>query len=443
MKYKDWKRWVKSLPWTKQWFILLILVRPIADNFYYLKDISPMLSPLYIVGALIPILIFFSVNSNSLQRKRKISVDNRILIWGILVFINITIILIYHVSLDLLGNVIQCMTPILVFYYLRRFISKKSDLIGILQTFLISILFPLILIPYNLVFNLRAFSMISESRGGGLRFAGGYADIMNFAIYIIGGMIIFSYFYLENKEVNWKKNRKSLYLICFILISIAGLYAIKHTASWGVFLMIFGLLVFALAFSRKAQPVLLVIIFGVGLLGQVIFESAIKPLLAKEVRVIEGEIPVERSFNGRAVRWKKYFLVWEKMDMFSHLFGVSLSNFEGGSDLSRAGLEDRPSDKSPIMISGGMHSDFVRVFFMTGIFGLGVYLFFLLGIFRRARFLDKPERFLVTSAVLTVVLYSLSANPLLYQPLMNLILPIFAFSALQKKQRKKLVKFYS
>ncbi|HRZ78170.1 MAG TPA: hypothetical protein P5248_12420, partial [Bacteroidales bacterium] len=56
MKHREWKHWVRSKPWALRWFIYLVLLRPVIDNLYYLKHVSPFLSPLYIVGVLSPLL---------------------------------------------------------------------------------------------------------------------------------------------------------------------------------------------------------------------------------------------------------------------------------------------------------------------------------------------------------------------------------------------------
>ena len=60
MSFKQWWAWYKGSPLFKKWFILLILLRPLIDNFYELKETSALASPLYIVGILTPILILLS-----------------------------------------------------------------------------------------------------------------------------------------------------------------------------------------------------------------------------------------------------------------------------------------------------------------------------------------------------------------------------------------------
>jgi hypothetical protein len=58
MTFREWKKWFKELPWSCKWFVIFILIRPVTDNFYNLKEISPVYSPLYILGILRRYLFF-------------------------------------------------------------------------------------------------------------------------------------------------------------------------------------------------------------------------------------------------------------------------------------------------------------------------------------------------------------------------------------------------
>ena len=87
MEYKDWKLWIGSLPWHLKWFVILVLIRPIVDNFYYLKNISPVLSPLYFVGITTPILCVIALIN---YRKKDYSVFDLLYgIWGLLMLISL------------------------------------------------------------------------------------------------------------------------------------------------------------------------------------------------------------------------------------------------------------------------------------------------------------------------------------------------------------------
>ena len=93
MEYKDWKNWIGSLPWYLKWFVILVLIRPIVDNFYYLKNISPVLSPLYFVGIATPILCTIALIN---YRKKDFSIFDLLYgIWGILMLVSLFFMFLY------------------------------------------------------------------------------------------------------------------------------------------------------------------------------------------------------------------------------------------------------------------------------------------------------------------------------------------------------------
>lgn len=81
MSFQAWKKWLLALPWSFRWFAILVLLRPILDVFYFLKEISPAISPLYIVGTLTPILIIFLFLTVHFPEKKRTSLVHSQLIY--------------------------------------------------------------------------------------------------------------------------------------------------------------------------------------------------------------------------------------------------------------------------------------------------------------------------------------------------------------------------
>lgn len=430
MRFREWRQWLGSLPWTRQWFVLLVLTRPVIDVFYFLKHVSPVLSPGYIVGALTPVLILLSFNSSSLPEKNRSKVDHYFLVWGGLVFINIVAVILLDSSLNTIGNALKYLLPILLFFYLRRFIRSKLDLHGLLQTFLYSAVFPALLLVYE---NVLEPISTQVTRGSEVRFYGGYADVFNYGFYIVGSFLILGYFYLQGEERRRSAGIHQRTLFFVFPVFVLGLFAIKHTSSWAVFLMLFMLLLLFRFRTSGLSVTFLLVLLGVSIFAQDIFESQIQPLVNTEIMVLEGEAEIEKSFHGRAGRWKRYFDIWKEMPVYSKLLGVSLYDFETSPERIHFELNRQLRQKIPIMLSGGMHSDYVRILFLSGGIGLALYLLFLFGIFQQRKRLVRGERYLVIGAILTVLLYSVSSNPNLYQPLLYYILPIFAYVLLPVK----------
>ena len=422
MSFREWKIWLKSLPFSMKWMVILILVRPIVDMFYFLKEVSPVISPLYIIGFLTPFLIGFSLLSKTFPKLIKSIVSDFIFsAWSLIVVFSLLVYLASNLDIGAVGDALRYLTPILLFFYFRHFINSKKNLKGILQTFLYSAYIPAFLLVYELLIGPINAEYLSEGRGGGARIQGAYADIMNYAIYATGAFLVKGYFFfIENKKRS-SKLKNLIGLLIVFSFSFMALIAIKQTSTWAVMISLIGL--FLILNLGNLKGLLIILLFSPLLLffAQKTYTSKIEPLVAKEYKVIRGEADIDRSFNGRMTRWKEYFEVWNEMPAEANLFGVLLSG----------------NDKAKVMISGGMHSDYVRVLFLSGIVGLLFYLFFIFTLFKRYFVLSKEDRFLVVGAVVSLLLYSITTNPLLYTPFIYAIIPIFCYAILPKTVLKK------
>lgn len=423
MTYKNWKIWMTRLPLSLKWFVILILIRPVADMFYFLKDISPFFSPLYVIGILTPLSILLSFVSRDFPKKYKSFVNDLYFgAWSLIVVFNLILLFAFQGGFGIMGDALKYATPIFLFYYIRHFIRSKVDLIGVLQSFYYSAFIPAGILLYELIFEPISPEYLSESRGGGARVQGAYADIMNYAIYITCALLIRCYFFLRSVSFKQVTNKKIINLVFVLLVCFAGLVSIKQTSSWVVVIfLVFLFLAFNLNNKKGVVSILILIPFII-IFGQSTFNSSIEPLIKKEYSVIEGDARIESSFNGRMSRWVKYFNIWlEEMPVSSNIFGSALSGHE----------------KVPVMLSGGMHSDYVRVIFLTGVLGLVFYLMFFVNLANRIKKVPVPERFLIWGAIGSILLYSISTTPLLYAPLIYCVYPIFAYAALPKPLLKK------
>ncbi len=420
--YQLWKNWYRQLHWTRKWFPIFVLIRPLVDNFFWLKEISFLLSPLTIVGVLTPVLCLASFSNPRMPGKIRNSVDSLMNSYGAVVLINCFVILIYHFSVEFFGEAIKFVTPTLLFLYARRFIQSKEDLIFILYTFLLSCSIPLTIFGYELIFGPIRPTYLSEGRGGGSRIRGQYGDIMSYAVYITGALLIYMYMYIDGMYSRWwigKKKITAKKMMVVFLVCLLGLISIKHVSSWTVFIFLCGVMV--LFNSKKSKSLIatfFVLVLLLPIFGPMLYKSQIEPLINKEINVVKGDAEVNRAFNGRVDRWENYFVIWGNLPLYSHFVGISFTGEE----------------KSPIMVSGGMHSDFVRNLFLGGFLGLSVFLLFFIVTFNRNSRFRVPERFLIVSAVGVFILYSISTLPTLYLPMLNYLLPIYAFAFLPRSR---------
>lgn len=420
MTFKEWWLWFKTLHFTKKWYIVLIIIRPILDNFYELKEISALASPLYIVGVLTPVFIFASFTSKKFPKKVKSGNDLPWAVFSTFLVFNCFIFYAIDLSVVALGDLIKYTTPILLYYYSRRFVQNAQDLHGILMAFLVSSFFPFAMMIYE-AFNPIAVQYIGEGRGGGSRIRGGYGDIMNYAVYIVGLFLVAGYFFLKNVYGKYRLVIKPWHMLVIFGFVIYGLTQIKHVSTWTVSLtLLLLLLVHNLRNLKGIFFVAILLACVLPFFAEDLYKAQIEPLINKEIKVADGEADESAAFNGRMSRWERYFEVWEQMPAVNHFIGVATSNF----------------DETVIMIGAGMHSDYVRLLFLTGFIGLTFYIIFLLSIGMNYFRLYMPEKFLLAGAVAALMLWSVSTIPLLYAPFLYITFPIFSFALLPANRQK-------
>jgi hypothetical protein len=418
MNFKAWLNWYRSLQISRKWFVILILLRPIIDNFYELKETSVLASPLYIVGILTPLLVLFSFTSKNFSNENKAVHDVLIKVFAFFLFGNCLYFFFTQFSISALGDVVKYTTPILLYFYARSFIRSKQDLDGILFSCLIACIFPLGMLLYESFVNPIAIEYISTGRGGGSRIRGAYADIMNYAVYIVLFFITISYWFLSNLYGKTKLKINAIHVASALVLVVYALSRIKHVSTWSVTFFVFLLLMIHNLRNVKGLIFVVVLLTIISsFFAQSIYDSQIEPLIGKELKVIEGESETNHAFNGRMNRWERYFEIWEQMPMMNHFIGITSANFP----------------ETDNMIGAGMHSDYVRLLFLTGFIGVAAYVLFILAVGSRYTQLRMPEKFLLASTVSALLLWSVSTIPTLYAPLIYFMYPIFAYALLPKK----------
>lgn len=409
MKYREWKAWIRSKPWALRWFIYLVLLRPVIDNLYYLKHISPFLSPLYIVGVLSPLLAL-----GALLRYRmhfNTPADRVFRIWSImLLVISTSLLILWGPNLVTLSNVLKFIMPAYLYFFLRILIQGRRDLEGLVRTFMYSLVIVLAIFFYELFIGpIR----ITESRGL-TRYQGNFGDVFNYGLYISFGLIFLSWHQLQAGRYRFDL-RGLARLILVLGIGALVLLRINHAATLIVFSSITFIFIYYLT-RRNALPIVLMVLLGVLLFqskGDQLFEENVNPLFEKEFQVLSGEVNEEQLFHGRYGRWQYYLDYYRSRDVLSQAFSVPLFN---------------PHDPVFLTTGGGSHNDYLRIGMYSGLMGLIMYFLFHWKIFRLRKKLPPEDRFLVGSALLMLFLYSITLTPTLYAPLLYMLYAIFAYA---------------
>lgn len=407
MKFSLWLIWIKRVPWTYRWFIYLVLLRPLIDNFYYLKYTSPFLSPLNIAGVLTPVLCTYAV-INSRKPINTLS-DSLFKMWSVILFITSAfLVFIYSFNIDSLALFLKISLPVFLFPFLRIFINSRENLYGILQTFLYSCVIAIIIF---IIAKFTGQSGVTFTRGVE-RLSGFYADVANLGFYISLGFLISAYFNLLARKTN-SYYSKPLYLITVIIICVAGIASINHVTTFAVFLTLLLLyLIFAL---RKSLSYSFFIILFLGafyfIFGQKLIDESVTPLLTDEFEVLRGERDQSQLLHGRMSRWPEMFGLFLSLNPTAIFLGSSFSF----------------KKEIIVLVTGIVHNDFLRILFSTGILGFILYLSFLFTLYRKVGTLVRQDKFLGFGALIIITLYSITMVPNFYPNLCYILYSIFAF----------------
>jgi len=413
MTWREWKIWFREKPWILRWFILLVLLRPVVDNFYYLKEISPLLSPLYIVGVLTPALCLLTIFRYRVRPTT--ALDRFFGYWSAMILLGCFLIYLFEpFSLLATEFVLKLSLPVYVYYFLRRLIVKQRDLDGILQT----VLYASVIVAIILVYELVSGPIRMEESRGKARIQGNFGDVVSYGIYIALAMLSAGYFYFRDKLARKSTRRALSNLAIVAFISILALVNMHHVASYAVFATISGLFVlYNLKVNREVGILVMVLVGAVAIyFGQGVFEENIAPLIETDMQVYAGQQDTERLLHGRVGRWKYMLNLLSEQNILVQFFGYPL-NFEYAYHY----------------IGIGSHNDFIRMLFFTGYLGLLLYILLLVQAFRRAQKLRENQRFLMFGILMATVLYSITTTPTLYAPFIYILMSVFAFAALPVK----------
>lgn len=307
---------------------------------------------------------------------------------------------------DFLNNlrmVLKLSLPFYLFPFLRIYINNKTELHGILTTFLYSCIIAWGILLYEIV----AGPLGVQISRGLTRYQGGFGDVMNYAIYINIGAYLVGYYQLKSSG----KSITIAHLLVLLSFCIIALLKIRHVTSYFVFIAVTGLY---LLFALKARPAyFIILVLFVGLfyffMFDRLYEENVDPLIKYELQVLEGNRDTRYLMHGRLGRWENMWDNFREQPLPGKLFGTFITS------------------KSYYLIAGGVHNDLLRILFFTGYFGFALYLAFLYKISRKLKFLDIGDKFLLLGSFMVLLLFSVTTLPTMYAPFMYPVLSIFAY----------------
>ncbi len=381
------REWIKSLPFYNKWFVMLVLTRPFIDMLYFMKETSPLLSPLYWVGILTPIMTFYSLNAT---REKNIEIQRvfpglKLLMW-------MTFVAIFIGSwtsgnlIAYIGLVFKIITPFVLAYYIGRIILLEGFKDRLIYTLSLAALFASILMVLEYFVNPGSRSMGSV---GNEYVEGFFADPFSYGMYL-------NILLVTGLKGSYSKRYKRFVFIVLLAGSLV-LLTIGHLASIGL-LVVLSLYKYMYKIGKGGSLPYVIIVASAFyfLQAEIAEDSRPGQQVSNEMEVLAGTRPIEQGAHGRMSRWIMYMDAWTDQSMFSKLFGISYS--------IEPGIEQ--------WISGSVHNDFLRMMFTVGIFGLILYLIIILRLLLSKQG-DSMYTLEYKSMMLIIIVYSFTSLPLL------------------------------
>ncbi len=404
MQLSEWPSWFKSLGIEKKWFVIIILIRPLLEGFYQLKESSILLSPLYWLGVGVPVAILWTIFTKYRKPIQGIPGGTGFRIFGFLVLISAILMFVRVGGMISIQAVLRVTAILFLFAYAVRYLNDWRDVEGVLIAFLLSAVYPLLMMMYEIVVD-----PINVDVSRGLeRIRGYYADSFNYSIYLMLSTIVLLYFRSKWEWLSYKV------LLPIFIVVLLGLYHLNHIASWAAFITVVA--------SRIVSNSKIVIGFFVGavFLAPVIIQQELDPnviyesrLVGREYEIMMGERPIEQGFHGRVTRWEYFAHLLQDAAPQVWLLGI-YADF------------DIYPETSYVLVAP--HNDFIRILLLAGVPGLLGYFIFLGSVLKSATSLDESRRFLKYAVVAVTAIYSISAIPTIYASLMAIILPVMVGS---------------
>jgi hypothetical protein len=207
--------------------------------------------------------------------------------------------------------------------------------------------------------------------------------------------------------------------VIYFGIVFIGMWQIKHMTSLAVFLVVIGLFLVH-DFRKRIIPIILysiILFFAASIYGDTFLEEVVNPRMEKEVEIVKGERKKSQAFHGRMSRWEGVWARYTNSSILSKTLGYTY-------ELDR---------NVYAMVGMNVHNDFLRMLFFIGIIGLTFYIILLLNLIQRFNWLNKPDRFLGSALLISLILFSITTLPTLYVGFLNIYISLFAYLAQPKR----------
>ncbi len=395
-------------------FFLLVLMRPVIDTTWHWKNTGFGVSPLQIVGLLLPVFLLWALWRRHEGLIPLLRSNAEVLSWLLLSLFSGLALLIASMGADTAGMLVKFILPALFIVFGMLYLREIPVLDRLAMVMALSVVVPLLFVLYEVVFG----PMSLSTRSGVLRYSGPYAQVSVYGIHFSMGLLGVAYLYLRSRT-------NALFLMLLVVMSILALAIpwVVHMTTWAVIGGLFAVLVFAMLWRKEWLRVAVFVAVPVVVLFLSFSMRSSEDyarIVAPDIGVIRGDAPPEYFGNSRGLIWKNYLQQYAGAPVYAQLFGMPFSGEENMSGTTF-----------------GAHNDFLRILMATGVLGLLLYLVWLGRSIVAVLKLRGELLFLGVGALIIWLGFSVGLTPTYIVPFSTVILPILGgLSEIARKERK-------
>ncbi len=299
-------------------FYLIFLTRPIIDMFWEVK-FKYGISPLYVIGALVPVLIIIYLVTH---RKNIFSVKSISLI--LIFFLTSTVTYIFNLvrfpeaafgSTIVLAKIVSAYSMMFVAPFLFTCEKKIKRLLDIIFFSAISaylVTAGAYLLGYRGLMSAGEHSNFYLQAHGLLRISGVYEGTFNLAYFSLFVLVI-AFF---RKKDYTKSFFRIILLFLYILVALFFLYKTYVRTAWGI--LVLTLFLYFL-FKKKYH----MIVFSGAIFIVLYFAvPAISYRMWDVVEVLKGNLSFRSFGDGRGLEWEMHWHQFKMLPLLSKLFGA-------------------------------------------------------------------------------------------------------------------------
>ncbi|MCB2203144.1 hypothetical protein KQI65_00230 [bacterium] len=387
--------------WPVGVLLLLILLRPVIDMTWKWKNYAIGVSPLQVVGVLLPLFLLVAMWTRRGLLDGIAKRHAEVVAWLILCLFSGLAMLVDSPGTESLGILIKFILPGLLLFFGFLLLREREMFDHIALMFVLAALFPLMFVCFEIFVQ----PISTSVRSGVVRFVGPYAQVSVYGFYFSMGYLGAGYLVLKRGSWRW------FTIVCiFVLVFGISTPWVVHVTTWVVLASLTVALLIGMLWQRlwlKSAILLLIAVCAPIAAFLLRPDPNYEKVLGPDFAILRGDAPIEHLGNSRGYIWEAFLKQYAGLPLHAKLLGVPFA-----------------VDESTIGTGFGAHNDFLRILLMSGAVGLLLYLLWLGRTIWVVWKLRGEWRFLGMGALIIWLGFSAGLTPTYIVPLMVGLLPL-------------------